>query len=93
MIGMDLKVTLSDGAEHTAPITYAVACAWEDQHPGVSVGTFLKDPKFKQLAYLAYETLRKSKITVKVWPQFIDTLEDVQFIPKERQEKDQQPST
>ena len=84
MIGMDLKVTMTDGAEHTAPITYAVACAWEDHHPGVSVGTFLKDPKFKQLAYLAYETLRKDKITVKVWPQFIDTITDVEVIPKER---------
>jgi hypothetical protein len=84
MIGMDLKVTMTDGAEHTAPITYAVACAWEDHHPGVSVGTFLKDPKFKQLAYLAYEALRKDKVTVKVWPQFIDTITDVEFIPKER---------
>ena len=93
MIGMDLKVVMIDGAEHSAPITYGVACAWEDHHPGVSITSFLQDPKFKQLAYLAYEALRKSKITVKVWPQFIDTLEDVQFIPKERQEKDQQPST
>ena len=93
MIGMDLKVTLIDGAEHTAPITYAVACAWEDQHPGVSVGTFLKDPKFKQLAYLAYEALRKSKITVKVWPQFIETVADVEFVPKERQEQPNATST
>ena len=37
--------------------------------------------------------MRKAKITVKVWPQFIDTLEDVQFIPKERQDKDQPQST
>lgn len=93
MIGMDLKVTLSDGAEYTAPITYAVACAWEDQHPSVSVGTFLKDPRFKQLAYLAYETLRKSKITVKVWPQFIETVADVEFVPKERQEQPNATST
>jgi hypothetical protein len=90
---MDLKVTLVDGAEHTAPITYAVACAWEDQHPGVSVGSFLKDPKFKQLAYLAYETLRKNKITVKVWPQFIETVADVEFVPKERQEQPNTTST
>ena len=34
MIGMDLKVTMDDGSEHIAPITYAVACAWEDHHPG-----------------------------------------------------------
>ena len=87
MIGMDLKVTMLDGAEYTAPITYAVACAWEDHHPGTSVQQFLKDPKFKQLAYLGYEALRKNKTTVKVWPQFIDTLADVEFIPKEPQEK------
>ena len=34
MIGTDLKVTLSDGSEHTVPVTYSVACAWEDHHPG-----------------------------------------------------------
>ena len=84
MIGMDLKITMLDGAEQQVPITYAVACAWEDHHPGVSVGTFLKDPKFKQLAYLAYEALRKNKVTVKVWPNFIETIADVEFVPKER---------
>ena len=86
MIGMDLKVSMIDGAEHTAPITYAVACAWEDHHPGTSVQQFLKDPKFKQLAYLGYEALRKNKITVKVWPQFIDTIADVEFVPKGQQD-------
>ena len=93
MIGMDLKVTMDDGSEHIAPITYAVACAWEDHHPGKAAASMFDPIQFKQIVYLAYEALRKSKITVKVWPQFIDTLEDVQFIPKERQEKDQQPST
>jgi hypothetical protein len=93
MIGMELKVTMLDGAEHTAPISYAVACAWEDQHPGVSVGSFLKDPKFKQLAYLAYEALRKNKTTVKVWPQFIDSIADVEFVPKGRQEQPDTTST
>ena len=93
MIGMDLKVIMADGAEHTAPITYAVACAWEDHHPGTSVQQFLQDPKFKQLAYLGYEALRKAKITVKVWPQFIETLADVEFIPKERKEQPEPTST
>ena len=86
MIGMDLKITMIDGAEHTAPITYAVACAWEDHHPGTSVQQFLKDPKFKQLAYLGYEALRKNKTAVKVWPQFIETIADVEFVPKGQQD-------
>ena len=93
MIGMDLKVVMVDGAEHTAPITYGVACAWEDHHPGVSITSFLQDPKFKQLAYLAYEAMRKAKITVKVWPQFIETVADVEFVPKERQEQPNATST
>jgi hypothetical protein len=93
MIGMDLKVTMLDGAEHTAPITYAVACDWEDHHPGTSVQQFLQDPKFKQLAYLGYETLRKAKITVKVWPQFIDTISDIELVPKGRQEQPDTTST
>ena len=50
MIGMDLKVVMVDGAEHTAPITYGVACAWEDHHPGVRITSILQDPKFKQQA-------------------------------------------
>jgi hypothetical protein len=52
------------------------------------------DPiQFKQICYLAYEALRKSKITVKVWPQFIDTVADVQLVPKERQDKPSITST
>ena len=90
MIGTDLRVTLSDGSEHTVTVSYSVACAWDDQHPGQAMETMVRDVKFKQIAYLAYEALRKGGITVKVWPQFIDTLGDVDFIPKARK-KDKQP--
>ena len=90
MIGTDLKVTLSDGSEHTATVTYSVACAWEDHHPGQAMEAMVRDVKFKQIAYRAYEALRKAGVTVKVWPQFIETLGDVDFIPKARK-KDKQP--
>jgi len=93
MIGMDLKVTMEDGTEHVAPISYAVACAWEDHHPGKAAASMFDPIQFKQICYLAYEALRKSKITVKVWPQFIDTVADVQLVPKERQEKPSSTST
>ncbi len=92
MIGTDLKVTLSDGSEHTVPVTYSVACAWEDHHPGQAMETMVRDVKFKQIAYLAYEALRKSGVTVKVWPQFIETLGDVNFVPKARK-KDTTPDS
>ena len=59
MIGMNLKITMLDGETHEHPITYGAACAWEDAHPGLSPQQFLKDVKFKQLARLAYEVLRK----------------------------------
>ena len=90
MIGTELKVTLADGAEHTVPVSYSVACAWEDHHPGQAMEAMVRDVKFKQIAYLAYEALRKGGVTVKIWPQFIDTLGDVDFIPKARK-KDKQP--
>lgn len=90
MIGMDLKVVMADGAEHIAPITYGVACRWEDHHPGLSAQAFLRELKFKPFAYLAYEALRTAKITVKAWPGFIDTVADIEFVPKERRD---QPST
>lgn len=90
MIGTDLRVTLDDGSEHTVTVSYSVACAWEDHHPGQAMETMVRDVKFKQIAYLAYEALRKGGVTVKVWPQFIDTLGDVDFIPKARK-KDKQP--
>jgi hypothetical protein len=33
MIGMTLKVEMADGETFEAPITYGVACRWEDHHP------------------------------------------------------------
>ncbi|MFZ9903595.1 MAG: hypothetical protein ACO3FT_08065 [Ilumatobacteraceae bacterium] len=90
---MDLKVVLDDGTEHTVPITYAVACAWEDHHPGQAPQAMFDPIKFKQIAYLAYEALRKNKITVKVWPSFIDTVADVEILPKGRQEQRSTTST
>ena len=41
MIGMTLKVTMLNGEEHEAPVTYGVASRWEDQHPQTSVSKFL----------------------------------------------------
>ena len=93
MIGMNLKITMLDGESHEHPITYGAACAWEDAHPGLSPQQFLKDIKFKQLARLAYEVLRKNNVTVKVWPQFIDTIADVEFVPKEQKEQQATTST
>jgi hypothetical protein len=82
MIGMTLRVTMLDGEEHEAPVTYGVASRWEDQHPQTSVSKFLEDMKFKQLAWLAWDALRTKKITVKVFPQFLDEVEDITSIPK-----------
>ena len=86
MIGMNLKVVLADDSEHIVPITYAVACAWEDHHPGQAVEQMFNPIKFKQINYLAYEALRKAGITVKVWPQFIETTKDISLLPKDSQE-------
>ena len=72
MIGMTLKVEMLNGETHEAPVTYGVASRWEDQHPQTSVSKFLEDMKFKQLAWLAWDALRTKKITVKVFPQFLD---------------------
>ena len=91
MIGTNLKITLADGGEHVVPVTYAVACAWEDHHPGQAMEAMIRDVKFKQIAYLAYQALQKSDIKVKVWPQFIETLGDVDFVPKARTKKDTPP--
>ena len=63
-------------------MTYGVASRWEDQHPQTSVSKFLEDMKFKQLAWLAWDALRTKKITVKVFPQFLDEVGDITFIPK-----------
>ena len=91
MIGTNLKITLADDSEHVVPVTYAVACAWEDHHPGQAMEAMIRDVKFKQIAYLAYQALQKADIKVKVWPQFIETLGDVDFIPKARTKKDTPP--
>jgi predicted solute-binding protein len=93
MIGMDLKVTFVDGSEHAVPITYAVACAWEDHHPGQAAETMFSPVKFKQVNYLAYEACRKAGVTVKVWPQFIDTVQDIEVVPKGRPAKPAETQT
>jgi hypothetical protein len=92
MIGWSLKITLDDGTEHEVAVTYAVACAWEDHHPGQSMETMVKEVKFKQIAYLAYQACLKAQVKVKAWPNFIDQLGDVDFIPKART-KDKQPDS
>ena len=91
IIGWTLRVELADGETHEVPVTFATVCAWEDHHPGQAMETMLKDVKAKQIAYLAYQALQKAGVKVKVWPQFIDTLGDVDFIPKARKPKDPSP--
>jgi hypothetical protein len=92
MIGWNLKITLDDDHEHEVPVTYAVACAWEDHHPGQAMETMVKEVKFKQIAYLAYQACLKAKVPCKAWPSFIDQLGDVDFIPKGKT-KDKQPDS
>lgn len=82
MIGMNLKVVLTDDTEHIVPITYAVACAWEDHHPGQAAEAMFNPVKFKQVNYLAYEACRKAGIVVKVWPNFIEQVKDISVLPK-----------
>jgi hypothetical protein len=93
MIGMDLKVVFTDDSEHTVPITYSVACAWEDHHPGQAAEQMFNPVKFKQVNYLAYEACRKAGVTVKVWPQFIETVKDIEIIPKGRKARQDETST
>lgn len=83
MIGMNLKVVLTDDTEHIVPITYAVACAWEDHHPGHAAEAMFNPVKFKQVNYLAYEACRKAGIVVKVWPNFIEQVKDISIVPKD----------
>jgi len=40
--------------------------------------------KFKQLAWLAWDSLKTKKIVVKPFPGFLDEVEDIVFIPKEK---------
>ena len=93
MIGMDLKVTMLDDSEHVVPITYGVACRWEDANPGLSPQAFLKDIKFKPFARLAYEALKTASVVVKAWPQFIDTVREIEFVPKEPKDQPRTTST
>lgn len=84
MIGMTLKVEMLDGQVHEAPITYGVACRWEDHHPQLSVGRFLEDMKFKPLAWLAWDAIRTSGVVVELFPKWIEKVGDIQFVPKEK---------
>lgn len=90
---MTLKVEMLNGDTHEAPVTYGVASRWEDQHPQTSVSKFLEDMKFKQLAWLAWDALRTQKITVKVFPQFLDEVGDITFIPKDKTNEQAEPQT
>jgi hypothetical protein len=84
MIGMTLKVEMLDGEVHEAPVTYGVACRWEDAHTSTSISKFLEDMKFKQLAWLAWDALKTKKIVVKPFPGFLDEIAEITFIPKEK---------
>lgn len=84
MIGLTLKVELNDGTSHDVPVTYKVACAWEDHHPQLSWAKFLEDVKFKPLAYLAWEACRAAGVPTKPFGGFLDTLTSVNIVPKEQ---------
>jgi hypothetical protein len=87
MIGMTIQVEMNDGEVHEVPVTYGVACKWEDHHPTLSWSSFLEDPKFKPMAYLAWEAVKAAGIPVKLFTPWLDTIAGVKFIPKDRAEK------
>ena len=87
MIGMTIRVEMLDGQVHEAPVTYGVACRWEDHHPTLSWSSFLEDPKFKAMGYLAYEAIKAAGVPVKLFTPWLDTVAEVRFIPKDTDEK------
>ena len=93
MIGMTLKVEMADGETFEAPITYGVACRWEDHHPTLSVGRFLEDMKFKPLALLAWDALRTKKIVVPLFSTWVENVMDITFVPKAKQGPQDEPPT
>jgi hypothetical protein len=93
MIGMTLRVEMADGETFEAPITYGVACRWEDPHPTLSVGRFLEDMKFKPLAWLAWDALRTKKIVVPLFSTWVENVMDITFLPKAKAgQQDEQPT-
>lgn len=93
MIGMTLKVEMADGETFEAPITYGVACRWEDHHPTLSVGRFLEDMKFKPLAWLAWDALRTKKVPVALFSTWVENVMDITFVPKGKQDPQDEPPT
>jgi hypothetical protein len=93
MIGMTLRVEMADGETFEAPITYGVACRWEDHHPTLSVGRFLEDMKFKPLAWLAWDALRTKKIVVPLFSTWVENVMDITFVPKAKQGPQEEPQT
>lgn len=93
MIGMTLRVEMLDGETYEAPITYGVACRWEDHHPQLSVGQFLEDMKFKALAWMAWDAVRTSGVTVELFPKWIEKVGDITFVPKEKPKQDEQSTS
>ena len=87
MIGMTLKVEMLDGQIFEAPITYGVACRWEDNHPQLSVGQFLEDMKFKALAWLAWDAVRTSGVVVDLFSIWVELVGDITFVPKDKKKQ------
>ena len=87
MIGMTLKVEMLDGPIFEAPITYGVACRWEDNHPQLSVGQFLEDMKFKALAWLAWDAVRTSGVVVDLFSIWVELVGDITFVPKDKKKQ------
>ena len=82
MSGMTLRIEMLSGEVHEAPVTYGVACRWEDHHPQLSVGQFLENMKFKALAWMAWDAVRTSGVTVELFPKWVEKVADITFVPK-----------
>ena len=82
ILGIVLKVKMHTGETYEVPVTLGVACRWEDQHPHLSVGDFLENIKFKALAWMGWDAVRTSGIPVEQFVKWLETVEDVSFVPK-----------
>jgi hypothetical protein len=84
MVGNELEVITVEGPVHRVPITIAVMCSWEDQHPGLLWTDWATKPTFKPLAYMGWAACRNSGIVVKPFPEWLPTITAVNILGKEQ---------
>ena len=84
MVGNELEVITVEGPVHRVPITIAVMCAWEDQHPGLLWTDWATKPTFKPLAYMGWAACRNSGIVVKPFTEWLPTITAVNILGKEQ---------